>query len=75
MRDLNRCLFKSRMGTRGRAAFFRPCSRQKYRLTNWPIIEKMTRNSLAAGTFEGGQIKLDEISRWMRDETVSEGCI
>jgi hypothetical protein len=25
---------------------------------NWPIIEKMARNALAAGTFEGGQIKL-----------------
>jgi hypothetical protein len=31
---------------------------QKYLLTNWPIIEKMARNALAAGTFEGGQIKL-----------------
>ena len=31
---------------------------QRYLLTNWPIIEKMARNALAAGTFEGGQIKL-----------------
>jgi hypothetical protein len=31
---------------------------QKYLLTNWPIIEKMARNALAMGTFEGGQIKL-----------------
>jgi len=31
---------------------------QKYLLTNWPIIEKMARNALAKGTFEGGQIKL-----------------
>jgi hypothetical protein len=31
---------------------------QKYLLSNWPIIEKMARNALAAGTFEGGQIKL-----------------
>jgi hypothetical protein len=31
---------------------------QKYLLTNWPIIEKMARNALATGTFEGGQIKL-----------------
>ena len=31
---------------------------QKYLLTNWPVIERMARNALAAGTFEGGQIKL-----------------
>jgi hypothetical protein len=31
---------------------------QKYLLANWPIIEKMARNALAKGTFEGGQIKL-----------------
>jgi hypothetical protein len=31
---------------------------RRYLLTNWPIIEKMARNALAAGTFEGGQIKL-----------------
>ena len=31
---------------------------QKYLLTNWPIIEKMARNALAMGNFEGGQIKL-----------------
>ena len=31
---------------------------QKYLLTNWPIIEKMARNALAAGTLEDGQIKL-----------------
>ena len=31
---------------------------QKYLLTNWPIIEKMARDALATGTFEGGQIKL-----------------
>jgi hypothetical protein len=31
---------------------------QKYLLTNWPIIEKMARNAIAAGTFEGDQIKL-----------------
>jgi hypothetical protein len=31
---------------------------QKYLLTNWPIIERMARNALAAGTFEDGQIKL-----------------
>jgi hypothetical protein len=31
---------------------------QKYLLTNWPIIEKMARDALAAGKFEDGQIKL-----------------
>ena len=31
---------------------------QKYLLTNWPIIEKMARDALATGTFDGGQIKL-----------------
>lgn len=31
---------------------------QKYLLANWPVIETMARNALAAGTFEDGQIKL-----------------
>ena len=31
---------------------------QKYLLTNWPIIEKMARDALARGAFEGDQIKL-----------------
>jgi hypothetical protein len=31
---------------------------QKYLLTNWPIIEKMARDALTTGTFDGGQIKL-----------------
>ncbi|MGA9090084.1 MAG: hypothetical protein WB420_13355 [Bradyrhizobium sp.] len=31
---------------------------QKYLMTNWPVIERMARNALAAGTFEDGQIKL-----------------
>ena len=31
---------------------------QKYLLTNWPTIEKMARDALAAETFEGGRIKL-----------------
>ena len=31
---------------------------QRYLLSNWPTIEKMARNALAAGSFEGGQIKL-----------------
>jgi predicted dienelactone hydrolase len=31
---------------------------QKYLLTNWPVIEKMARDALAAGNLEDGQIKL-----------------
>jgi hypothetical protein len=31
---------------------------QKYLLANWPTIEKMARDALAAGTIEDGQIKL-----------------
>ena len=31
---------------------------QKYLLANWPIIEKMARDALARGAFEGDQIKL-----------------
>lgn len=31
---------------------------QKYLLTNWPIIERMARNAIAAETFEDGRIKL-----------------
>ena len=31
---------------------------QKYLLTNWPVIEKMAREALAAGNLEDGQIKL-----------------
>jgi hypothetical protein len=34
---------------------------QKYLLTNWPIIERMARNALAAGDFEGGQIRLEMV--------------
>ncbi|WP_375777037.1 hypothetical protein ACE103_37085 [Bradyrhizobium sp. ma5] len=30
----------------------------KYLLANWPAIEKRARDALAAGTIEGGQIKL-----------------
>lgn len=32
---------------------------QKYLLANWPTIEKMARNALAAGTIEDGQIMLE----------------
>ena len=31
---------------------------QKYLLTNWPLVERMARNALAAGSLEGGQIRL-----------------
>lgn len=31
---------------------------QKYLLANWPTIERMARDALAAGAIEGGQIKL-----------------
>ena len=45
-----RCVLQTRLPTKVQA--------QKYLLTNWPIIEKMARDALATGTFEGGQIKL-----------------
>lgn len=44
------CILQTRFPTKLQA--------QKYLLTNWPIIERMARNALAAGTFEGGQIRL-----------------
>jgi hypothetical protein len=31
---------------------------QKYLLANWPVIEKMARDALAAGNLEDGQVKL-----------------
>lgn len=31
---------------------------RRYLLTNWPTIEKMARKAIAAGSLEGGQIKL-----------------
>ena len=45
-----RCILQTRFPTKIQA--------QKYLLTHWPIIEKMARDALAAGTLEGGQIKL-----------------
>jgi hypothetical protein len=44
------CILKTKFPTKVQA--------QKYLLTNWPIIEKMARDALATGIFEGGQIKL-----------------
>ena len=44
------CVLQTRFPTKVQA--------QKYLLTNWPIIEKMARDALATGIFEGSQIKL-----------------
>ena len=44
------CILQTKLPTKVQA--------QKYLLANWPIIEKMAREALAAGTFEDGQIKL-----------------
>lgn len=44
------CILQTRLPTKVQA--------QKYLLANWPIIEKMARDALAAGTFEDGHIKL-----------------
>lgn len=32
---------------------------RKYLLANWPAIERMAREALAAGAVEGGQLKLE----------------
>lgn len=45
-----RCILQTGLPTKIQA--------QKYLLTNWPMIEKMARDALAAGAFEDGQIKL-----------------
>ncbi len=34
---------------------------QKYLRTNWPIIEKMARDALAAGALKDGRIKIEMI--------------
>jgi hypothetical protein len=44
------CSLQTRLPTKVQA--------QKYLLAHWPIIEKMARDALAAGTLEDGQIKL-----------------
>ncbi|TMJ21365.1 MAG: hypothetical protein E6G93_10295 [Alphaproteobacteria bacterium] len=44
------CILQTRFPTKVQA--------QKYLLANWPIVEKMARDALAAGTFKDGQIKL-----------------
>jgi hypothetical protein len=45
-----RCTLQTRFPTRGQA--------QLYLRTNWPTVERMARDALAAETFEGGEIKL-----------------
>jgi hypothetical protein len=45
-----RCVLQTELPTKALA--------QKYLLTNWPVIEKMARDALAAGNLEDGQIKL-----------------
>jgi hypothetical protein len=45
-----RCTLQTGLPTRQQA--------QKYFLTNWPMIEKMARDALAAGTIEDGEIRL-----------------
>jgi hypothetical protein len=45
-----RCVLQTELPTKALA--------QKYLLTNWPAIEKMARDALAAGNLEDGQIKL-----------------
>jgi hypothetical protein len=45
-----RCILQTGLRTKVQA--------QKYLLTNWPMIEKMARDALAAGNLEDGQIKL-----------------
>jgi hypothetical protein len=45
-----RCILQTKLPTKIQA--------QKYLLTNWPIIEKMARDALVAGTLEDGQIRL-----------------
>ena len=45
-----RCILQTKLPTKVEA--------QKYLLTNWPTIERMARDALAAGTIEDGEIKL-----------------
>ena len=45
-----RCILQTELPTQALA--------QKYLLANWPVIEKMARAALAAGSIEDGQIKL-----------------
>jgi hypothetical protein len=48
----------ARQGCILQTSFATKLQAQKYLLTNWSLIERMARNALAAGTFDGGQIRL-----------------
>ena len=45
-----RCVLQTELPTQALA--------QKYLLANWPVVEKMARAALEAGSVEDGQIKL-----------------
>ena len=45
-----RCILQTELPTKALA--------QKYLLANWPVVEKMARAALEAGSVEDGQIKL-----------------
>jgi len=45
-----RCILQTELPTQALA--------QKYLLANWPVVEKMARAALEAGSVEDGQIKL-----------------
>lgn len=45
-----RCILQTALPTKVQA--------HKYLLTNWPIIEKMARDALAAGILEDGEIRI-----------------
>jgi len=46
----HRCILQTELPTQALA--------QKYLLANWPVVEKMARAALEAGSVEDGQIKL-----------------
>ena len=45
-----RCVLQTELPTKALA--------QKFLLANWPVVEKMAREALAAGNLEDGQVKL-----------------
>jgi hypothetical protein len=45
-----RCILQTELPTQALA--------QKYLLANWPVVERMARAALTAGSLEDGQIKL-----------------
>jgi hypothetical protein len=48
----------SRQGCTLQTKFPTKVQAQKYLLANWPIIERMAREAVTRGAFEGDQIKL-----------------